>query len=351
MMRNKFLLLTLAIASICKLEAQVLFKANDMKVISKDLSQNGESKVLNKVLRIAPAKPSQSGSCWYSKHKIDLSRGFETEFTFKLSNHDADLGGGDGFAFMIQNQSENALGGKGDDIGYKGIPYGVVIEFDTYKDPEDNSHNQVALMQYDQVKQQYIREATVHEIPELHDNKEHFARIEYKDGVLIFFLDSYLFPVLTFRLDIATRVKATNSEAWLGFTASTGKAYSDHDILSWSIRQILPPPNIDVKKVEVVNARTIEVKSRDLKISVWDHNQIDGDIVSIKANDLWLITDYTLKGEAKIIDYTFTGFQSELILYAMNQGRNPPNTASLLVDDGFTKQIIKLEATMKKSEA
>jgi Legume lectin domain len=328
---------------------QVYFKTNDFLSTAKDLKIVGDAKFTEKVLRISPAISNQKGACWY-KNQLDLSKGFETEFSFRIWGNDIKEQGGDGFAFVIQSLGDNQLGNAGDDIGYKTIPRGVVFEFDTHKDADDYKKNQVAMMEYNGNTKTYFREATVHEIPEISDGSEHFARIEYKEGRLIFYLDSYIFPVLSSKIDLSSLIG--NTKAWIGFTSSTGSAFSNHDIISWNIKETVPKPTeIDVKKVEISNKTLIKVKSRKLIIGVLDHNRIDGDVISLKINNDWHLNKYYLQATPRILDFTLTGFNAELVVYANNLGSEPPNTCSITIDDGITKQVVKLEADMKKSEA
>ncbi len=340
------------VAGLTPSAGQVLFRTNNFNVLRKDLSLPGNAAVVDTILRLTPARQRQQGACWYKKRKLDLSRGFETEFTFRIHGNDGVRNGGDGFAFVIHNQGVESLGGDGDNIGYKNIPNALVIEFDTHKDADDKTRNQVALMHYDPVRNTYTREATVHEIRELNNGKEHFARIEYKDGMLTFYMDSYLFPVLSFRIDIAERIHAADQKAWIGFTAATGEAYSYHDIISWSLGEFLPPPpDIKEDKIQVLEGQVVEVKSRHLTISVWDHNKIDGDIISLKVNDKYILTNFKLEAIKKRINYRLTGFRAPLILYAHNLGDIPPNTAAIEIDDGIQKQVIKLKASLQESES
>ncbi len=351
-MKVRLISLFLFFLPITKGYSQVLFRTNQFNVLKKDLSLLENTQILDTILRLTPSAPNQRGACWYIKKQIDLSKGFETEFTFKIHQNDATYKGGDGFAFVLQSSGPQALGSLGDGIGYKGIPNAIVIEFDTHKDIDDKTRNQVALMKYDAKTQTYTREATVHEIRELNNGQEHFARIEYKNGFLVFYMDSYLFPVLSFKLDIPERLGNKDNLAWMGFTSSTGSAYSHHDILSWSLAEFLPPPeDIKEEKIEVTDAEVIEVKSRKINISVWDHNRIDGDIISLKLNDHYVLTRYPLEAAKKTVPLRITGFNARLILYAHNLGDIPPNTAALEIDDGVSKQVIKLKANFDQSEA
>ena len=345
----RFLILIMLIIASNISEAQVFFKSKDFQIAKKDLYLTGNCKVAKDRLRLTAAEPNQSGSCWFNQ-KVGLKNGFETEFTFEINGNDTQEKGGDGFAFVLQNQSTNTSASTGDGLGYQKIPNAIVIEFDTHKDADDKTRNQVALMEYDAEKKQYNRKSTVHEIPELNDGKPHFARIEYRAGWLHFFLDSYIFPVLSSKIDVSGILKAEN--AWIGFTAATGKAYSNHDILAWTINEAPDKPkDIDEKKVEVKNIKTIKVATRNLEIKIWDHNKIDGDMVSLKINDKWLLSNYTLKKEPIKLEYTLTGFAANLVIYAHNLGAVPPNTATIEIWDGKEMHIVKLESNFETSQA
>ncbi|MEO5905946.1 MAG: hypothetical protein ABIQ11_04435 [Saprospiraceae bacterium] len=93
------------------------------------------------------------------------------------------------------------------------------------------------------------------------------------------------------------------------------------------------------------------MKNRKLTISVWDHNTIDGDIVSLKLGDEWIITNHVLKADKLTITATLLGFTQDLVLYAHNVGMVPPNTVTVSVFDGSTTQKITLESNMETSES
>lgn len=328
-----------------------MFQINDFKAFSDNVNLDGSASIAGERLRLTPDKPGQSGACWYSAKKIDFSEGFETEFTFLISSDTPDMMPGDGFAFVIQSQSSNITGGIGDDIGYKEIPYGVALEFDT-KDDNEGSRNHINLSFYNPETKTYRRYATVHEIPEITDGHSHFTRIIYREGRLQVYLDSYLFPVLSVKLDVAEKINSPDHTAWLGFTASTSNQHSNQDLLTWSIQESEgAPKDIVADSVHVKEKGTIEVKSRKLTISVWDYNTIDGDIISLRLGPDWMLTNYQLTGDKHTMQTTLMGFAEDLVLFAHNVGMVPPNTAAITVYDGLTTQRVSLESNMETSEA
>lgn len=79
----------------------------------------------------------------------------------------------------------------------------------------------------------------------------------------------------------------------------------------------------------------IEITSRVTSIEVWDHGQIDGDIVSIIANGDRIINEQVLDGPSNPIqvDYSFdnNGF-NYVTLYAHNLGDIAPNTCTIAIN-------------------
>jgi hypothetical protein len=332
--------------------AQVVFEINDFKAEKESLTTVNDAKLFSSFLRVCPATSNTQGAAWYSEQKINLADGFYTEFEFKIRNTDNAKDGGDGFCFVMQNQGSRVVGGTGNNLGYRNLDRAVAIEFDIVQDVGEESANHVCLSFFDPEKGYYRKYATVHSIPELNDGKSHFARIEYREGNLVFYLDSYLFPILTVRIDIPKRINSNDGMGWVGFTAATSNAYADHDLLSWTLGNYSPPPkDIKVEEITVEESDEIVVKNRKLKISIWDDDLIDGDTVSVKVGDEWILTDHKVQAEKKVIQYTLKGFSSDLVMYAHNMGLIPPNTAAIEVNDGEHKYRFKMKADLESSQS
>jgi hypothetical protein len=335
---------------ILPLVAQSVIQIDDFGATTDDLYLLGETSVQDDFLRLTPNEANTAGACWLKKEKIDLSRGFETEFEFRVIERSQDNGIGDGFAFVIQNDREAAIGETGDGLGYKGIKNALVLEFDTYNNKEGSS-NHIDIAYYKEGQSDFKRHATVHAIPELTDGKPHFARIHYRNGFLTLYLDSYIFPVLSSKMMIEEIIGTQDSKAWIGFTAATSEASACHDLMKWHVNYYLPPPNIDEEKIEVKVSQEVAVKSRKVKIRVSDYNKVDGDVISLKFGDNWVLTEYKLAKEPHEIEVTLTGFSTNLVMFANTVGSVPPNTASVIIDDGVSTHEIKLKSDLESSEA
>lgn len=209
----------------------------------------GDASVSSKVLRLTPAKGDRSGAVWF-RDKQPVAAGFETTFQFQLT-HQGGLGhGADGFAFVLQNSGPQALGGRGSAGGFavsdreyhhkeKAIPFSFAVFFDTYKndEEEDPSANYIAFCTYgkpSEMRWPAPRVAFTRSLSfQLKDRNVHTARILFKPPVLSIFLDDSAAPVLESVVDLSI-VMDPQGSAWVGFTASTGGGYEDHDILNWS---------------------------------------------------------------------------------------------------------------------
>lgn len=109
-------------------------------------------------LRLTGSHALQAGAAWYARAQ-QVREGFETSFVFRLSNPSTfcrtmDDGftncrsrGGDGFAFVVQNQHPTALGRVGRGQGFDGIGNALVVEFDTWHNFEtmDPGENHVSV--------------------------------------------------------------------------------------------------------------------------------------------------------------------------------------------------------------
>ena len=349
-MSKYFTILVVLFLSFSTLIGQSVIQIDDFSATTDDLYLIGQTSIQDQFLRLTPNTANVAGACWLKKEKIDLSRGFETEFEFRVIERSEKNGVGDGFAFVIQNDREAAIGETGDGLGYKGIKNALVLEFDTYNNKEGSS-NHIDIAYYKEGQTDFKRHATVHAIPELTDGKPHFARVHYRDGFLTLYLDSYIFPVLSSKLNIESIIGTADSKAWIGFTAATSDASACHDLMKWHVNYYLPPPNIDEEKIAIKVSEEIAVKSRKVKIRVSDYNKVDGDVISLKFGDKWVLTEYKLEKEPHEIEVTLTGFSTDLVMFANTIGAVPPNTASVIIDDGVSTHEIKLKSDLETSEA
>ena len=110
------------------------------------------------------------------------------------------------------------------------------------------------------------------------------------------------------------------------------------------------PEELTVRKIK--QGHHIKVKSPNITLRVFDHKKIDGDIVSMNHNGKWLVKKQLLAKEAHEVGLTLDPLIEDnyILFYAENLGRNPPNTATISIEDGVEKQTIVLEADLNQCD-
>jgi len=207
---------------------------------------NGSAAIVGTALRLVPASGFLGGSAYYyQKQRLSLSGGWTTTFQFRITN--PTNGGADGFSFIIQDAGANALGGTGAYIGYAGIPRSLAVEFDTWQNTNigDPNGNHVAVhTRWQQPNSVDVDARLGWANPgfNLEDGQVHTATITYNgSGQLDIVLDNVSVLTVTFDHNNYLSILDASGFAWVGFTAATGGAWEDIDILSWSFTPVPEP--------------------------------------------------------------------------------------------------------------
>ena len=255
-----------------------------------DLRLLGNATIVTNRLRLTPSLAGQRGGAW-PPNKVRVKDGFETAFQFQI--HQFGNTGADGFAFVIYNGDQPALGISGGGMGYGGLPSSLVVEFDTYYNPEgsDPDGNHVSMHTRGTAPNSTDESAALERATpkvDLSDGGVHLAYIRYSHGQLKVFLDDLGTPLLQPALDLGTLLNLPDGSAWVGFTSSTGADFEDHDILMWAFRPNRPP---DLKVSLPGPGPFIVPTNIVLSTTAFDP---DGEIMQVKyfANDTWIGSTY-----------------------------------------------------------
>lgn len=213
----------------------------------------GNTAQVGDVLRLTEAEADHNGAAWHAD-KVNVQSGFETVFTFRITDPGQDnVGelGGDGFAFVIQNTSGTALSSKGDAGFYMGyeIANSLAVEFDMFDNywwptapsTEPNA-NHVGVQSRGTAENTpshtndrldaYLGSQVV--TPNMSDGVVHTGKVTYDPGTLSIFVDDLGNAVLEVSVDLETLLDLDAGTAYVGFTAGGDTAYENHDLLSWS---------------------------------------------------------------------------------------------------------------------
>lgn len=250
MKTNSILRALLASAAGLALPAFGQINTSDFSTAS-GLQLNGDASIVGSALRLTPAAFFQAGSA-FTASTITLAPNvsFSSFFTFRISGSDGagddDGPGADGFAFVVQTNSNNSLGIGGGGLGYLGIPNSLGVEFDTYGngpglgDPDGNHVNFNFGGAFSPAGNAAI-------IPtRLNNGNIWSAWVDYNGATNALELRLVegsllrpLAPVLSTTVDLATVFGSSNT--FVGFTGGTGGGFENHDILSWEFRDTFAP--------------------------------------------------------------------------------------------------------------
>jgi hypothetical protein len=228
-------------------------------------------------LRLTPAKEQRAGAAWFTE-KQHVAAGFETDFRFRLTNQGGLGRGADGFAFVVHNSGPDAMAGRGNAGGFAvgdgwgdpqkpGIPLAIAIFFDTFRNEEggDPSDNYVAICTNGKPREMRWPPPRLAIEPNLKtvlkDGRVHDVRVVYDPPVMSVYLDGQ--AVLTAPVDFSPVIDG-DGKAYVGFTASTGGGWENHDILSWSFRRLRPEITSAMVSSDIAFLKTACLEGRNL---------------------------------------------------------------------------------------
>lgn len=110
-----------------------------------------------------------------------------------------------------------------------------------------------------------------------------------------------------------------------------------------------PIDTLDIEGRELNLTHKIKVKAKTVTVKVWDHQVVDGDIISLNLNGEWVLKEYTL--EKKYYEFTMELNEGEntFVLHALNLGKYHPNTAAIIINDGVKDHKVVLESNLETS--
>lgn len=201
-----------------------------------DFSLVGDAAVSNGSLVLTESLQSAVGAAWYRLAKASPQyTGFVTEFGFTID------GTGDGMAFVLQNESLDALGDAGSGMGYasngpnEGITSSLAVEIDTFCFGSEFACDHVSIQTNGPSENQSGDEYSIAHIVlpfDVNDNQQHVMRIEYSVGSMEIYVDGH---GLISGMDL-NNLNILDPEGciYVGFTAGNGAATARHQIDYWN---------------------------------------------------------------------------------------------------------------------
>lgn len=108
----------------------------------------------------------------------------------------------------------------------------------------------------------------------------------------------------------------------------------------------------EIAERKVIVKQQLSVTTATVKIEIWDHQQEDGDIVSLRLNGENVVDKIRLLRKKYEKTITLQQGTNTLALDAINLGSIPPNTAAIrITSDGKLIKEVVLKSDMNTSEA
>lgn len=170
-------------------------------------------------------------------------------------------------------------------------------------------------------------------------------------------LDLYRNPVYRYTYTFRTKDSAGNLipdfECFTSILLHPAMLDSNYQSLERAIDSIISKKKNnykDMSKRKIVSGKEWSVKNEKITLQVWDNNKEDSDVVSLKFNDTWILTNFLLKKEKYTIHLDLKNKNNQLLLFAENLGSIPPNTAAISIDDNILVRTFILNSDLNKSE-
>jgi hypothetical protein len=106
--------------------------------------------------------------------------------------------------------------------------------------------------------------------------------------------------------------------------------------------------SLNVMKVSKTETANLKWTSEQCILKVWDDDLVDGDIINIKVNGIYVLYNYILAKEAKSINLVLEPGDNLIEIEAVNNGDRIPNTANIVIEE--VASITKLVSYLNKGE-
>ena len=106
----------------------------------------------------------------------------------------------------------------------------------------------------------------------------------------------------------------------------------------------------DGEKRKLTTKQSLDITERLIRLEIRDNKTVDHDIVTIFFNGAPLMERVQLSGKPIQLSIVLEEGNNELVFFAHNLGRIPPNTASVKLTYGAVTEELELSSTLKSSE-
>ena len=131
-------------------------------------------------------------------------------------------------------------------------------------------------------------------------------------------------------------------------TRQTTSIFPIEIVQSDSLSSVQKTMSIQNREKEIV--QNVTVDTSQIKIELYDNAEIDDDTVSVFLNNTLLLHRKRLTNKALVLNITaFPNTDYELMMYAENLGRIPPNTSLMIITAGKKRYEMRISSNEQKN--
>lgn len=167
----------------------------------------------------------------------------------------------------------------------------------------------------------------------------------YKDKALLFDLQNIdLEQELDENIQLVNTYLTNDYKRFMISSSDEGR----HRLMRVKGGDAIKPLSLQKRSIEIQKVITVEAKI--LRLAVWDNEKVDGDKISLSLNGKWIIRNYEIIKDKRHFEIELVrGQVNQLVFFAENLGRIPPNTSAINIQyDGYNKTHI-MRSNMEKS--
>lgn len=147
----------------------------------------------------------------------------------------------------------------------------------------------------------------------------------YNNKSLLFSLDDYDLEFdMHEEIEISNTLVCSKDQRYLITADQSGHHKLLHLIGDYKI------PKLAFQKRDL-KLESIKLLGSKIEIEIWDHEEIDGDRVSLNLNNQWLCRNYEISAKKKVYYADLEEGDNILLFHAENLGKYPPNTCAMVI--------------------
>jgi hypothetical protein len=113
----------------------------------------------------------------------------------------------------------------------------------------------------------------------------------------------------------------------------------------------LPPPVVAYEGRYTDTLTTLEATRQRITLWLWDNAEHDGDTLSVLLNGRPVINGLALRRKRQKLKMDLVPGENVLLVVAHNEGRVPPNTASVWVRAGKGRKELLFSTALQRNQA